>query len=219
MKWKAKEDLSLASISAISLENLKRWHWCFGSWFWLMLHVCVYLLTFWEAIGSSFMLTTESVKPGQWRRAWKKTQTNWKPHRRQHYFSSARRVFFLCDKTVMWVTGSATTCRQTRKSEERRYRINIRFISATAFKHSRRQNKTKQNRAVGGGKLENILQAHCEGKMLNVSGEGSVVTAGWQAADGGSQRNMSSKYSSNSSSLDGWNKAERTGVSFLSAAV
>lgn len=108
------------------------------------------------------------------------------------------------------VTGSATTCRQTTKSEERRYRINIRFISAAAFKHSRRQNKTKQN-----GGLENILQA----KMLNVSGEGSVVTAGWQAADGGSQRNMSSKYSSNSSSLDGWNKGERTGVSFLSAAV
>lgn len=65
-----------------------------------------------------------------------------------------------------------------------------------------------------------ILPVHCEGSALNVSdGEGSVVTAGWQPADGGSQRNMSSKYSSNSSSLDGWNKEERTGVSFLSAAV
>lgn len=118
-----------------------------------MLHVCVFV----------DILKTQSVKPGQWRRAWKK-QTNWKPHRRQHYFLPLGACFSCV--TDSDVTGSATTCRQTTKSEERRYRINIRFISAAAFKHSRRQNITKQNKTGGGESWKTFYKRTAKGKCL-----------------------------------------------------
>lgn len=127
-----------------------------------MLHVCVCLLTFWEAIGKC-----HAKNPV--REAWPVTTSVEKKTKKLEAAPSPT-LFFLplgaCFSCVADsdVTGSATTSRQTTKSEERRYRINIRFISAAAFKHSRRQNKTKQNRA--GGSWETFYKRTVKGKCL-----------------------------------------------------
>lgn len=125
------------------------------------MYVCV--CWHFEKLLASVMLKTQSVKPGQWQRAWKKKTKKLEAAPSPTLFFLPLGACFSCvaDSDV---TGSATTSRQTTKSEERRYRINIRFISAAAFKHSRRQNKTKQNRA--GGSWETFYKRTVKGKCL-----------------------------------------------------